>query len=237
MCSIPNREIANNRTTYPYLKMLNLTIKKERDEYIIQTANPEDIPGAYHVCLKTGNYGEDATLLYLDDPDALGRIFVGPYITYEPQHCLILKDRIGICGYALAALDSKAFYNIYENEWRPELCKRFPKPGKEKENQTPVEMVYTCYHIPDYTVPQPYEEYPSHLHIDLLKRAQGQGLGRILMKILMDILSQSGSLGVHLGVSKKNTRAIQFYTRLGFVELFREEGDEGCIYMGIRLHG
>jgi hypothetical protein len=37
------------------------------------------------VCLKTGDHGEDAEPLYREDPDALGRIFVGPYLAFEPE--------------------------------------------------------------------------------------------------------------------------------------------------------
>ena len=43
--------------------------------------------------------------------------------------------------------------------------------------------------------------YPSHLHIDLLPRAQGQGHGRLLIESLLDLLRAEGSGGVHLGVS------------------------------------
>ena len=47
-------------------------------------------------------------------PDALGRIFVGPYLAFEPELSLILEDEEGICGYALGAFDSRAFYARYD---------------------------------------------------------------------------------------------------------------------------
>ena len=85
-------------------------------------------------------------------------------------------------------------------------------------------------------MPDPYAEYPSHLHIDLLDRAQGRGLGRRMMEMQMDQLRQRGSPGAHLGVSMVNTPAIGFYQKLGFKELLRVgEGQSGCIYMGKRL--
>jgi len=85
-------------------------------------------------------------------------------------------------------------------------------------------------------MPEPYADYPSHLHIDLLERAQGRGYGRRMMEIVMDKLRQRGSPGAHLGVSMVNTPAIGFYKRLGFHELLRVgEGKDGCIYMGNKL--
>ena len=49
---------------------------------MIRAATVEDLPAAYHVCLKTGDHGGDGEPFYRDDPDALGRIYVGPYLAY-----------------------------------------------------------------------------------------------------------------------------------------------------------
>ena len=85
-------------------------------------------------------------------------------------------------------------------------------------------------------MPEPYEAYPSHLHIDLLERAQGRGYGRRMIEQVMDTLRRRGSPGAHLGVSMMNTPAFGFYERLGFKELLRVgDGKDGCIYMGQSL--
>ena len=206
------------------------------NDCIIRQARPGDQPGAYHVCLKTGNYGQDGEPFYGEDPDALGRIFVGPYLVFEPGLSLLLEGNEGICGYALGTFDSKAFYARYEAEWRPDLCARFPCPTGDPNQWTRVQHVYDWYHHPDYFCPEPYDEYPSHLHIDLLSRAQGRGYGRRMLEQVMDELRRRGSPGAHLGVSMLNTRAFGFYQRLGFRELIRVgSGAGGCIYMGQAL--
>ncbi|MSU57129.1 MAG: GNAT family N-acetyltransferase [Pedosphaera sp.] len=206
------------------------------NDCLIRPARPEDQAGAYYVCLKTGDFGKDGEPFYRDDPDALGRIFVGPYLAYEPELSLILEDHDGICGYAFGSHDSKAFYARYENEWRPKLCAQFPMPAGDPATWTRSQMVHSWYHNADYTMPEPYAEYPSHLHIDLLERAQGRGFGRRMMETVMDKLRQRGSPGAHLGVSLMNKPAFSFYLKLGFKELLRVgEGKDGCIYMGKRL--
>ena len=43
------------------------------------------------------------------------------------------------------------------------------------------------------------------MHIDLLQRARGQGVGRRMMEQLMDELHKRGSPGAHLAVSVLNT--------------------------------
>jgi len=206
------------------------------NECAIRAARPTDQPGAYHVCLKTGNYGQDGEPFYRDDPDALGRIFVGPYLEFEPDLSLILEDRDGICGYAFAAFDSRAFYDRYENEWRPKLVANFPMPPGDPANWTRVQHAHSWYHHPDYFCPEPYVEYPSHLHIDLLPRAQGRGYGRRMMEQLMAKLRDHDSPGAHLGVSASNTAAHAFYQKLGFHELARTgAGNDAVIYMGRKL--
>jgi protein O-GlcNAcase/histone acetyltransferase len=203
---------------------------------VIRLAQPGDQAGAYHVCLKTGDAGSDGGPVYREDPDALGRLFVGPYLAFEPALSLILEDAQGICGYALAALDSRAFYARYDAEWRPDLCARYPLPAGDPATWTRVQEVYGWYHHPDYFCPEPHAQYPSHLHIDLLPRAQGHGYGRQMMEQLMDRLRERGSPGVHLGMWARNHRAYAFYQRRGFHELARVGSPEtGSLYLGRRL--
>jgi ribosomal protein S18 acetylase RimI-like enzyme len=203
---------------------------------IVRNYRPGDEAAAYLVCLETGNHGDDGTPFFREDPDALGRIFVGPYLKFEPELALMLEDEQGVCGYALGALDSRTFYHRYEHDWRPALCARFPAPTGNPSNWSRVQSVHHVYHHPDYFCPEPYDQYPSHLHIDLLSRKHRQGFGGKMMNELMNRLRDKGSPGVHLGMSASNDRAYSFYTRIGFIELIRQgEGDDQSIYMGKRL--
>ena len=204
--------------------------------FSIRSARPDDRAAAYYVCLKTGDHGGDAEPFYGDDPDALGRIFVGPYLAFEPELGLMLEDDAGVCGYAFGAFDSRGFYARYESEWRPRLCAHYPMPQGDPSAWTRAETVHSWYHHPDYYCPEPYDAYPSHMHIDLLERAQGRGFGRRMMDEVMDRLRRRGSPGVHLGVSVRNEPAQGFYRRLGFSELIRVgTGSDGVVYMGKAL--
>ena len=205
-------------------------------DFNIRAARPADQAAAYYVCLKTGDHGKDGEPFYREDPDALGRIFVGPYLAYEPELSLVLEDGQGVCGYAFGAFDSRTFYHRYEWEWRPRLCAEFPMPSGDPAKWTRAQTVHTWYHRPDYFTPEPYAAYPSHMHIDLLERVRGRGFGRQMMEQVMDKLRQRGSPGAHLGVSVLNTPALGFYAKLGFRELIRVgTPTDGCIYMGRKL--
>ncbi|MBX3743909.1 MAG: GNAT family N-acetyltransferase [Verrucomicrobiae bacterium] len=197
---------------------------------------PGDEAGAYEVCLKTGDHGADGEPFYREDPDALGRIYVGPYLAFEPDLAWILEDDAGVAGYVLGALDSKAFYRRYTGEWCPALARTFPEPTGDPSGWTRVQQAHFLYHHPETYCPEPYDAFPSHLHIDLLPRAQGRGWGRRMIGALLERLRQGGSPGVHLGVSWRNSRAEVFYRRLGFRELTRTgTPDDGAIYLGLSL--
>lgn len=49
--------------------------------------------------------------------------FVGPYLRICPEHVFVVEDGDGICGYAVAAPDSKHFYEQFKKHWLPEVCK------------------------------------------------------------------------------------------------------------------
>lgn len=203
---------------------------------VIRRYRPGDEAGAYYVCLKTGDHGQDGEPFYGEDPDALGRIYVGPYLKLEPELAFILEDEAGVCGYALGALDSRSFYDRYERQWRPGLCDRFPAPAGDPSTWTRVEYVHHSYHHPKYFYPEPYEVYPAHAHIDLLARARGRRLGRRMMERVMDELRLRGAAGVHVELSASNEQAYGFYEALGFVVLTRRgAGAHESVVMGKRL--
>jgi GNAT superfamily N-acetyltransferase len=148
----------------------------------------------------------------------------------------MLEDEDGVCGYALGVTDSRTFYDRYEREWRQAICAQFPEPPGDASNWSRVQAAYHAYHHPEYYCPEPYEDFPAHLHIDLMARKHRQGHGRRMMNELMDRLRAKGVPGVHLGMAGSNDRAYRFYTKLGFTELGRRgEVDDETIYMGKTL--
>ncbi len=199
--------------------------------FVVRPFRPSDEAAVYAVCLQTADAGRDATALY-DDPALPGHLYVGPYLTLEPELALMLEDGFGVCGYALAALDSHLFYERFQREWLPPLRGRYPTPNGDPSIWSASEAVRAQFHAPDIFWPEPHADFPSHLHIDLLPRAQGQGNGRVLMDTLLTALRQRGSPGVHLGMHVANARALRFYTRLGFRELARRGK---TLYLGLHL--
>ncbi len=190
-----------------------------------------DLPGVYRVCLLTGAGGSDASPLH-DDPDLLGHVWAGPYLTFPDAVTRILHDEHGVAGYCLAVPDTVAFERWVDRAWLPPLRERHPRgSGSTPADATLVERL----HHPLRTDAVLLAEHPAHLHVDLLPRLQGQGWGRRVVEAVLEGLAEVGADGVHLGVDDSNTRAQAFYERLGFTELTSATGATGAT--GARFYG
>jgi ribosomal protein S18 acetylase RimI-like enzyme len=199
----------------------------------IRNYQPEFLPDLYRICLETGDSGKDASAEFTD-PELLGAFYAAPYAVLEPDLTFVLQDESGICGYILGTRDSNQFADWMEDEWLPAWRTKHPltvQAHSSLDSLSYQERIIALIHR-GYV---PYDcvlEYPAHLHIDLLPRAQGQGWGRILMNTFLARLRELEVPGVHLGVGKSNSGAIQFYERLGFVKL---EEEKYAWVMGLKL--
>ncbi|XP_065890014.1 protein O-GlcNAcase-like isoform X2 [Dysidea avara] len=186
--------------------------------FTIRPYRPEDKALAYRVCLETGDSGADGTKLFPHYPNLLGDRYVGPYVTLSQELSFVLEDDEGVCGYVLAALDSRQFYKQFKEKWTPSVIGDYPSGD---EGLTPEEKdVLGNLRQSEFFLPaELYDYYPSHLHIDLMKRAQGKGTGGRMIRCVLSALKAKGSCGVHLEMSINNSRALKFYLKLGFVTL------------------
>jgi ribosomal protein S18 acetylase RimI-like enzyme len=200
----------------------------------LRPATADDLPALYRVCLRTGDAGNDATHLQ-DDPDLLGEVFVGPYVMLEPELAFTLEGARGPAGYVLGALDTESFNRRLTSEWLPRLQKSHADPGRDSDQWHGSDWVRHAVHHPFLEFPAVLKPYPSHVHIDLMAEARGQGIGRHLMQTILEELARLGSPGVHLQVHPKNAAAQAFYRHLGFVPLASPDLPADTMFMGYRF--
>ena len=198
----------------------------------VRPARLDDLDALYRICLETGDVGEDATAKF-DDPQLLGHVFAGPYAVLEPSLAFVAEDDEGVSGYVVGALDTVEFEDSLDRSWWPELREQYPEPP-DGQPLTEDQKLIRHIHRPPRSPAKYVDSHPSHLHIDLLPRTQGQGVGGRLMATFLDALRAKGSRGVHLQVWAANTRAIGFYRHVGFSEIDRTE--TGFVY-GMDLRG
>jgi ribosomal protein S18 acetylase RimI-like enzyme len=180
---------------------------------VIRLARPGDRSALYDICLRTGDGGADASARH-EDPLLLGHVYLGAYLSLEPDLALVLADDADRPqGYCVATTDTEAFARGCEQSWWPDLRRRYPlAAARAPADHELVELI----HDPPREDPEVLATHPGHLHIDLLPQVQGRGLGSALLHRMLDALCRAGCPAVHVGVAAQNDGAVAFYRRVGF---------------------
>ncbi len=189
-----------------------------QNEYLIRQAKISDMDDLYEICICTGNNGEDAHHLY-NIHEALGIYYVGPYVVFEQELAFVLEDKMGICGYVLGTKDTKLFFQTLTEQWLPKYQNCFPMPDGDAENWNHDQKIVALIHHPNISLPESLNDFPAHLHIDLLPRARKKGNGRRMIDTLHKKLKKFGIKGVFLDVGINNINAQSFYERIGYKKL------------------
>jgi ribosomal protein S18 acetylase RimI-like enzyme len=173
-----------------------------------------DLDALYDIALRTGDGGADASPIY-QQKRLVGDIYAAPYVLFHPETAFIAEDAAGLGGYFVGAPDTAAFEARLEAQWWPGLRGRYGDPllrvGADRN------LLRVIFHPPRAPADL-VGRYPAHLHINLLPRLQGAGVGRDLMSLGLEALRGQGAPGVHLGVDPRNSRALRFYRAGGWRE-------------------
>ncbi|KAF2635817.1 hypothetical protein P280DRAFT_473600 [Massarina eburnea CBS 473.64] len=148
------------------------------------------------------------------------------YVSLSPETCFVLDDGSGrAVGYIIGASETAGFSQRWRDVFAPILDpKLIPRPGldtgdpdMEREDVRDLRRgVYSGECSMLQGEPHLLQQYPSHLHINILPEHQRQGWGPKMMKTFLDRVQTLGARGVHLGMMRTNSGAKQFYERLGF---------------------
>ncbi len=128
------------------------------------------------------------------------------YIEQEPENCFVLDDDGKAVGYIICAENYDKFKSVFDTQYYTrslQLSDEYIKWAKDA-----------------YILHEKYkEDYPAHLHIDLLPAYQRGGYGGKLVAALSEHLAAKGIKGVMLTTGTSNTTANNFYKKYGFEEL------------------
>ncbi|KAL1399122.1 hypothetical protein pipiens_008447 [Culex pipiens pipiens] len=205
------------------------------------------------VCNRTANDGEPVNLGSDTLKNVLADRYLGPFLTIAPQLCIVAENnRSEVVGYACAAMDTKTFLRNIEQCWAPEMCLKYPLsilengvPPQEppssptgttaQANQLARDCILYFHNFKnDYPVAV-LNTHPSILSTRILKPhlLEDDALGKRLVTVLLAMLRSNGSSsGVHVCIEQTDQFMYQFYSKLGFVELYREDGGDSVVYLG-----
>ncbi|XP_017003679.2 protein O-GlcNAcase [Drosophila takahashii] len=169
---------------------------------------------------------------------------VGGHLTLSPQLCIVAYDESNsIIGFSCAALDVNIFRRNLELCWLTELREKYPKDLCTQESGEEVKQLVTTFvekFHGNLAVEQcPVEvsgSFPAVLVCGTLREAEERdsGITKRMLTVLLAALRANGCFGAHVCVPEQDVGQVSFYSRIGFVEVYREEASK-CIYLGRRF--
>lgn len=185
---------------------------------VFRNARRDDLDQIYGISLATGNGGQDASHLYRDGR-LIGHIYSAPYVVLNPQTTLVAEDEIGIAGYIVGTHDTAAFETRLGRDWWPALRDQYADPAGDPSGWMADERRSFAIHHPRTMWAEIVTAYPAHIHMNLMPRLQGQGVGSRLLEQWISEARQAGVRGIHLGVNADNQSGLRFWSSRGFERL------------------
>jgi GNAT superfamily N-acetyltransferase len=186
---------------------------------ILRSMKMDDLDSLYSISIATGLCGGDASKVYADR-HLMGHIYSAPYCVLLPEFGVIVEDGTGVAGFAVGAPDTRMWEERLNTEWWPSLQKRYPAPDLARQetwsaDERRMDMIHHPSPVPQEVVAQ----FPAHMHMNLLPRIQRKGVGRQLFEKWKDLAIDQGVGALHVGVNRRNGRALHFWHALAFEEI------------------
>jgi|LSQX01.1.fsa_nt_gb ribosomal protein S18 acetylase RimI-like enzyme len=142
------------------------------------------------------------------------------FIEKESQNCFVAVDENDkAVGYIICAENYDRFIKCFLSEYLLRFKKYEFGRRRAAKKSTDLQSKYK-------------DEYPAHLHIDVLPEYQRKGLGHKLVDTLCEHLKSKGVKGVMLTVWENNEKGQGFYKKYGFTFL---EKNKGNVAYGVKL--
>lgn len=124
---------------------------------------------------------------------------VGSFLTLSPEYCFVVEDDSGLCGYVLAVLDAKSYFNKLRVSWIPEILKKYPI---KIENQASQQAKYLSQVIHDlhgdftrqnYIDPEViFKNHPSILHLSVMSSIMDLSVPKRMLACVIAALKANG---------------------------------------------
>lgn len=180
----------------------------------IRPYRPSDRERVREIAFATGYMGEPADW-YWRDAASFAYVWTSWYTDHELESSFVADDGGEVVGYLLGCLDS-ALAPPPRSAVVWQMLKRalWLRPGTAGFFWRAFRDTLRGPSAPSGELLDP--RWPSHLHVNLLPQARGQGLGRALVEAWLARLRVLGSPGCHLVTLAENQRAVQFFEAMGF---------------------
>ena len=158
-------------------------------------------------------------------------LYAIPYLQLAPSYVYVLDTPPGgggVVGYVLGVPSTAAFVEAYNTQYVGSVS--LPTVSNAADDSAAgqvAETIAAAKNSDRMLLPGIMEQFPAHLHVDILDGHTGKGWGTALVRALLDQLASESVAGIHLGMAEDNVRAGRFYRRLGFSDVSEQAGEKG----------
>nr|CAG4636800.1 EOG090X01OH [Ceriodaphnia reticulata]SVE72785.1 EOG090X01OH [Ceriodaphnia reticulata] len=213
-----------------------------RQVYTIRPYLASDERSVYELCRRLHLARVGATSCDMEKtlhsyPDLLGDIYFGAFVTLSPQLCFVVEDDHSVVGFVAAAANAKELQRQIRVAWIPDMQSKYPE-------------LFHCNSVEDANIPVPLKDltvklqrlhsedlpdalltyHPSQLKMWLSDTVIDHSVSKRLLTCAVAALRAHGSSGCH--VYDVDVFSMDFYSRLGFVELKNVTHDQEIVYFG-----
>ncbi len=187
---------------------------------IIRSYNERDRSTVRRISYETSDRGESNRPIF-SDPDVLADVLTRYYTDFEPQSLWVAECAGSVVGYLSGCIDSGRYKMIVVLRVIPAAIFRAIYHGAlwHRETWRLFGALLRTWIQGDFPRDVSKEEYPAHLHINLLGDYRGQQIGKKLMEHFLQQIKSADLNGVHAGVRETNFPAIRFFKNMGFLEV------------------
>ncbi|TDG42928.1 hypothetical protein AWZ03_010633 [Drosophila navojoa] len=219
--------------------------------YLLRPYQSSDESDVNKICTRTylqwqSEQDEDEILMPAQLIDIVADVLVGAHLVLHPEFCLVAYDKSdSIVGYACAALDVNVFMRDTEICWLTELREKYPKDlldiitnGSSSKSQKVIARFVESVHskVDEACPPEVCGSFPAVICAATLREAEqyDNGITKRMLTVLLAALRANGCFGVHARVPDHDREQLNFYTKIGFIEIYRDD-DKKNIYLGRRF--
>jgi len=181
----------------------------------IRSYRAQDYQGVRDVCCATGFLGEPISQVF-SDKEVVADLFTKYYTDIEPESAFVIENQGKIVGYVLGCRDSKKLRRYFLTKLLPRIIPRliwhYFVQYNRQERRRVRRVTFDGMRGSLRSSPR-----SAHLHINLMKKCRGRGVGKLLINKFFQYMREQGIERIHGGVWSFDDRKTQhLYRKLGF---------------------
>lgn len=188
---------------------------------IVRPYEARDRDAIRFICCETGFMGEPMER-YMDGREVFADLWSAYWTDYENEHIWVSEADGKVVGYIFGGLDTKRQERIWVRKLFPKIIyKAFTTDClRSRKTRRYLKHAFRSYRRGEIEMPHLGNEYPAHLHTNILDGYRGIGLGKKMLLVWLDHLRNHKATAIHLVTTTRNKLAVPFYKHMGFKVLF-----------------